>query len=191
MDIKKLAPWNWFKKEEDETGSVVPVYRHDGNRSYQENPLSAPLVHLYTEMSRLFEDTFRGGNMPSFRSELFSPLTTQGLLKPHVDIGATEKEYTIAVEVPGVNEEDVKIEVSNNTMIIKGEKRQAKEEKKQDFYRIERSYGSFQRMLSLPEDADQEAIKASFKKGILKIKMVRKPGPQTTVKHIKIKEADE
>ena len=68
----------------------------------------------------------------------------------------TDKEYSITVEVPGVSEKDVKIEIVDNTMTIKGEKKQEKEEKEKDYYRVERSHGSFQRLLSLPEDANQD-----------------------------------
>ena len=107
-----------------------------------------------------------------------------------MDIGANDKEYTITVEVPGVSEKDVQVEVSNNIMTIKGEKKQEKEEKDKDFYRIERSYGSFQRVLSLPEDADQTDIKATFKNGILKVRMPRRTLPATEVKQIDVKVVD-
>ena len=102
-------------------------------------------------------------------------------------IGATDKEYSITVEVPGVNEEDVKVEISDNTMSIHGEKKQEKEKKDKNFYKVERSYGSFQRVLSLPEDADHDDIKATFNKGVLTIKVPRKALPKSDVKQIKIK----
>lgn len=92
--------------------------------------------------------------------------------------------------MPGVSEKDAKVEISGDTLIISGEKRQEKEQRNQDFYRIERSYGSFQRVLSLPEDADQEGISASFKKGVLTIKMPRKSLPKGDVKLIEVKNLD-
>ncbi|MCI5137300.1 MAG: Hsp20/alpha crystallin family protein, partial [Candidatus Electrothrix sp. AR1] len=84
------------------------------------------------------------------------------MLKPMTDLAASDKEYTVTVEVPGAEKDDIKIEVVNNVMTIRGEKKQKKEEKEKDYYRQERFYGSFQRVLSLPEDADQETIKATF-----------------------------
>ena len=97
------------------------------------------------------------------------------------------KEYAISVEVPGVDEKDVKIELANNTLTIGGEKKQEKEEKEKNFYRVERSYGSFQRVLSLPEDADQEKIQATFKKGVLRITVPRKALPHAEAKQIEVK----
>lgn len=116
-------------------------------------------------------------------------LGTSGLLKPRVDIGASENDYTITVEVPGVDENEIRLEVSNNTMIIKGEKKQEKEEKEKNYYRIERSYGSFQRVLSLPEDANQDEINATFKNGVLTVTMPKNALPGREAKQIEIKSA--
>ena len=196
MDIKKLAPWNWFKKEEEESVANVPVKMKDSPSYYPaESSTANPLAQMHREVDRLFENAFRGFGVSSARfpgfsplgSDFFSPLSSSGFLKPQVDVGATDKEYSITVEVPGINEKDVNIEVANNTMTIRGEKKQEKEEKDKNYYRVERSYGSFQRVLSLPEDADQEAIKATFKNGILTIKMGRKALPKPDVKQIEIK----
>lgn len=185
MDIKKLAPWNWFKNEEGGTGANVPVKRTDVLPSYFEGAETNPIVQLHREMDRLFVNAFRGFDMAPFRTDIF-PSMTAGLLKPQVDIGATEKDYSITIEVPGVDEKDVKIEIANNTMTIRGEKKQEKEEKDKNYYRVERSYGSFQRVLSLPEDADQEDVKATFNKGVLTVKMPRKDVPKSDTKQIQI-----
>ncbi|MDD3620001.1 MAG: Hsp20/alpha crystallin family protein [Desulfobulbaceae bacterium] len=187
MDIKKFAPWNWFKKEEEEGGSTVPVLRADAPQALPESGVLNPIVQLHREMDRLFDNAFRGFGLSPLRSDFFTPLTASGLLKPQVDIGATDKEYSITVEVPGVDEKDVRVEIANNTLTIRGEKKQEKEEKDKNYYRVERSYGSFQRVLSLPEDADQDGVKASFKKGVLTIAMPRKPLPKAEVKQIEIK----
>ncbi len=187
MDIKKLAPWNWFKKEEEQSDAGVPVRRGDALAQYPQGGAGNSMVQLHREVDRLFENAFRGFGLGPLRSDFFSPLTGEGLLKPRVDIGAADKEYSITVEVPGVSEKDVKVEISGNTMTIRGEKKQEKEEKDKNFYRVERSYGSFQRVLSLPEDADQEDVKATFNKGVLTIKMPRKALLESDVKQIEIK----
>jgi HSP20 family protein len=88
-----------------------------------------------------------------------------------------------------VDEKDVKLEIVNDTLTISGEKKQEKEEKEKNYYRMERSYGVFQRVLSLPEDADQDKIKATFKKGILTVTVPRKALPKSDVKQIEIKNA--
>lgn len=189
MDLKKLAPWNWFKKEEEDTGSSVPVKHTDSLAKYHRGGMSHPILQLQREMDRLFEDAFRGFGLSPFRSELFQPLAASGLLKPQVDVGASDKEYSITIEVPGVDEKDVKVEVANNIMTISGEKRQEKEEKNKNYYRVERSYGSFQRDLSLPTDANQEDVKAKFKNGVLTVTIPRKALPKSEVKQIEIKSA--
>lgn len=81
--------------------------------------------------------------------------------EPMLDVAANDREYTISVELPGVCEKDAQLEFSHDTLVIKGEKKQEKEEKDKNFYRMERSYGSLQRVLSMPEDAEQEGIAAA------------------------------
>jgi HSP20 family protein len=81
------------------------------------------------------------------------------------------------------------VELDDNTIIIRGEKKQEKEEKDKNYYCVERSYGSFRRVLSLPEDAAQDDIMATFKNGILTIKMPKKTMPKADVKQIEIKNA--
>lgn len=186
MDIKKLAPWNWFKKEEEQSGARVPVHHRDAVAEYPQSGAGNPLVQLHREMDRLFDNASRRFGPGPFDSDFFTPLTAEGLLKPQVDIGASNKEYSITVEVPGVKEKDVKVEIAGNTMTIRGEKNQEKEEKDKNYYRVERSYGSFQRILSLPEDAGQDDVKATFNKGVLTIKMPRKALPKSDVKQIEI-----
>ncbi len=185
MDLKKLAPWNWFKNEEEST--LVPVRRTQGLSSFPESGAFNPMLELRREMNRLFDSAFRGFGLSPFGSD--TPLTASVYLKPQVDISATEKEYCIAVEVPGVSEKDVKVEVANNVMTIRGEKKLEKEDKGENYYRMERAYGSFQRVLSLPEDAQHEDVQATFKNGVLTIKMPRKALPKVEVKAIEVKSA--
>jgi HSP20 family protein len=188
MDIKKWIPWNWFKKEEENAGKMVPVKRE--NSKEQSGTLLHPLQQFHQEIDRIFDQAFSGlGLSPfSFERPLVSRLA-DGILKPTLDLGATDKEYTITVEIPGVDEKDIKLEIVNDTLTISGEKKQEKEEKEKDYYRMERSYGSFQRVLSLPEDADQEKINATFKKGVLTVTMPRKALPKSDVKQIEVKTA--
>lgn len=185
MDIKKWIPWNWFKKEEETADNIVPVNRE--NAKEQGNAFTHPLQQFHQEIDRLFDQAFRGfgSSTLGFNRPLF-PHLSDSMLKPTLDLGATDKEYTITVEIPGVNEKDVKLEIVNDTLTISGEKKQEKEAKDKNYYRMERSYGSFQRVLSLPEDADQENIKATFKKGVLTVTMARKGLPKSDVKQIEV-----
>jgi HSP20 family protein len=186
MDFKKLAPWNWFKDEENETGSQIAVSH--GGQKHTPGQVSDPLHMLHRDMNDLLGRFLHGYGDPLNRMEnLFPGSLSDRLLKPMVDISANDKEYTISIEVPGIEQDDIKLEIHNNTLTVKGEKRQEKEEKKKDYYRMERSYGAFQRVLSLPEDADQDKVAATFKNGVLSVNVPRKALQKTDIKQIEIK----
>lgn len=188
MSIKNLNPWNWFKKEEVNAGTSVPVQRSSTNN--QLPVLSGSLARFHQEVDRLFDQAIRGFDMSPFGfNRTLGQRVSDGMLRPTLDLGATDQTYTISVEVPGVDEKDVKVEIVNDTLTIRGEKKQESEEKDKNYYRIERSYGSFQRVLSLPEDANQDGIAATFKNGILTVTMPRKAAPQAHVKQIEIQSA--
>lgn len=188
MDIKKLAPWNWFKKEQEDAGKSVPVHNPAGNATLWGG--DHPMVSLHREFDRFFNTMLRGFGMPPLgRDRAGWPALTHDTLKPTLDIGSTENAYTVSVEVPGVEEDDVQLELADGTLIIRGEKKQAKESKDKDFYCIERSYGAFRRVLSLPEDVDHDHIQAVFKNGVLTITMPRKALPQSRVKRIEVRKA--
>ena len=186
MDMKKWVPWNWFKKEEEDVGKTVPVKREGAMESA--GVFANPLRQFHQEVDRIFDQAFRGfGLTTSGFDRPLLPRLSDGMLKPTLDLGATDKEYTVTVEIPGVDETDVKLEIVNDTLIIRGEKKQEKEEKEKNYYRMERSYGAFQRVLSLPGDANQEAVAATFKNGVLTVTMPRTAARQASVKQIKVK----
>jgi HSP20 family protein len=184
MDMKKLAPWNWFRKEHENAGQTVPVKQID--KPAGDLLPDHPLKRFHQEIDRLFEDAFKGFGLGTALGGNLWPDTEQGMYKPRLDLGATEDTYTISVEIPGVDEKDLRVDISNDTLTIHGEKKQHKEEKDRHYYRLERSYGSFQRILSLPEDADQDNVSASFKNGILQVRIPRKSLPAPEVKQIEI-----
>jgi len=187
MSLKKLIPWNWFKKEEETNHQTIPIRREAGDD--QSLALTRPIEQFHHEIDRLFERAFRGfgfGRL-GFDRPTFSGMTD--VIKPTLDLGATDKAYTVTVEIPGVDEKDVKLEIANDTLTISGEKKQETEEKEKNYYRLERSYGSFQRVLSLPEDIDQDGVKASFKRGVLTVTMPRKALPKSDVRQITINTA--
>lgn len=186
MDIKKWVPWNWFKKEEEDADTTVPV-RHGGSKRERSGDYS-PVLHLHREIDRMFDDFFNTWPTPGF-GRSFPAGVGDAILKPTLDLSATDKAYKITVEIPGVDEKDVKLEIADDTLTIRGEKRLEKEENEKNYYRMERAYGSFKRVLSLPADADQESVKAKFRKGILTIKMAKKEMPESYVKRIEVKAA--
>jgi HSP20 family protein len=90
---------------------------------------------------------------------------------PSVDITEGKKEITVKAEIPGVEAKDIDITISGKMLTIKGEKKQEKEEKEENFHRMERSYGYFNRTIELPCEVDSEKVDASYKKGVLKIEL--------------------
>ena len=119
-----------------------------------------PFALLRREMNSLFDDFFSDGG------EVRAPLAE---FTPRVDVKETDGEVRITAEVPGVEEKDIEIAVSGDTLTIKGEKKEEKEEKGEEYYRLERSYGAFRRSLSLPCEVDADKAAATYKKGVLTI----------------------
>jgi HSP20 family protein len=97
-----------------------------------------------------------------------------GTFVPAVDVYEDEHNLTLKLEVPGINEEDFKVNLENNTLTVTGERKFEKEEKEENFHRIERRYGSFTRTFRLPNTVDTERVEAGYDKGILKITLAKK-----------------
>ncbi len=134
------------------------------------------------EMDRLF-DRFGVPSFPSF----FGASPELSFTVPAVDVTEDDKAYKIAAEMPGVEEKDIEVNVNEDTLVLKGEKRQEKEEKGKNTYVSERSYGSFQRTFALPEGVDRDKIAADFSKGVLTVTLPKTPESQKQQKKIAIK----
>jgi len=182
MNWNKLKPWNWFKKEQNNNGGAsLPVRRTDYT--------GHPLAHLHEDMDRLFDSFLQGWGLPSLSRLMQLPEVGTwggGLLRPRVDISENKSGYTIRVEIPGVEKEDIHLTIEDDTLVIRGEKRQEKEDNDGGYHCVERSYGAFQRMISLPADADQEKLEARFRNGVLTIKLPRVPGAASRAREIAI-----
>lgn len=182
IDVKKWSPANWFRNEEEQDGRSVAV-RRDARGGLPSLYADSPLWGLHREMDRLFEGVFDRFNA------LLPDVAGGTLLKPSIDIKEGSKAYKVTVEVPGVDEKDVKLELCDGVLTISGEKKHEKEEGDENWHRVERSYGSFQRVLTLPDDVNQESIEAKFKNGVLTItvprKQIAKPKEESKVIEIK------
>ncbi|MBS3649948.1 Hsp20/alpha crystallin family protein [Pseudaminobacter sp. 19-2017] len=152
-----------------------------------------PFDSLQREIERLFDD-FRpfGWRLPSTRS-MFDPdrsgRQSAWRLAPAFDVVEKGDCYEITAELPGIDEKDIQVKVSNHMMTIKGEKKEQKEEGEGDYHLSERRFGSFQRSFQLPENIDAEKIEATFSKGILQVKVPKTPEAQHAEKQISIKAA--
>jgi len=181
---QKLKSSKPNQEAEEKSGNNVPIQRKEDKEN--QDDFVGPLQDFHRDIDRLFDRTFRDFGFSSFAMDRPFWPAADGLFKPVTDLSASDKEYTITVEVPGAKKDDIRIEVANNVMTISGEKKQKKEEQEKDFYRQERYYGSFQRVLPLPQDADQDHIKADFNQGVLTVTMPRKDMPKPNVKEIEI-----
>jgi len=116
-------------------------------------------------------------------SETGSPLTTASFI-PAVDVYEDDKKVVLKLEVPGIEEKDLDARVENHTLTVKGERKFEKEEKEENFHRVERRYGSFYRAFTLPTTVDTESVDAKYEAGVLKLELKKKPEAQP--KQIKV-----
>ena len=124
--------------------------------------------HPAREMENLFDRYTKSMSWPQWGNQ---EIMTTGDWAPRVDISETDKEFVIKAEIPEVNKQDVKVTVDNGVLTIRGERKKEKEEKNKKFHRVERFYGSFSRSFTLPENADEAKIEASFKDGVLNLQI--------------------
>ena len=153
----------------------------------------APFLCLRREVDRIFDD-FGGGFWRSpFRSafavEPFWQREMTWAATPAVDVVESEKAYEVTAELPGMDEKNIEVKVSNGNLTIKGEKQEEKEEKKKDYYLKERHFGSFERCFQVPEGVEANKIEATFNKGVLKVTLPKKLEAQKPEKKIEIKAA--
>lgn len=155
--------------------------------------LPDPWRSFRQEMDRLF-DRFSGFGLPSFRRWLDAEPTwtyesSFSFPAPAVDVNEGDKDFKITAELPGLEEKDIDVTVSNHTLTIKGEKSYEKEEKNKDHHVSERAYGSFQRSFTLPEDVDAHKITAALAKGVLTVTLPKTAEAQKPAKKIEVKAA--
>src|SRR6476646_7142524 len=119
-----------------------------------------------TRMDRLFRELLN--------SEAPEEALTTSSFAPPVDIYEDEHNITLKLEVPGIDEKDIDVRVENTTLIVHGERKIEKEEKEENFRRVERQYGEFTRSFTLPSSVDSAQVSADYDKGILKIKLAKR-----------------
>ncbi len=161
--FKDLIPWT--KSE-----SQVPVRRDGDGNSFLD--LRSRMNHMFDEF---FDRPFGGAS------------NMMGDFAPSLDVSETDKEISIAVELPGLEPDDIRISLERNTLVISGEKQAEKEENDKRYYWHERSYGSFYRSIPLPEEVNEDKIDATFKNGVLHVNLPKTAEAQKQSKHITIK----
>jgi HSP20 family protein len=150
----KLAPWRPFRE-------LSPFREFERMRR---------------EMDRIWDAFFEGGLRKRTEEELE--------WYPFFDVSETKNDIIVKAEVPGIDPKDIDISLANGVLTIKGEKKQEKEEKDENYHLIERSYGTFTRSIQLPKEVQEENIKASYKNVVLKITLPK--SEEAKKKEIKI-----
>jgi len=163
MNVRKLIPWNRSRD--------VTVQRGEE---------ANPFVTLYCEINRLFDDVFRGFDVAPFD---FARGFDRTLAWPNIEVSETDKDVKITADLPGLEEKDVEVELSNGVLAIKGEKKTETEDKNRLF--SERYYGRFERRIPV-EDIEDDKVNASFRNGVLTVTLPKSAQSQRQVKRVAI-----
>ncbi len=166
MTIKDLVTRNRWRRS-------LPVRREEEH----------PFYALQKQVNDLFDSFFRGSEISPFREfdEWY------GDFSPHIDVKENDKEILIQAELPGLDEKDIEVLLTSNSLTLKGEKKEEKEEKDKGYWHTERRYGSFSRVIPLPEEIDAEKVKADFRKGVLHVTLPKTKETAVMGKKIAIK----
>lgn len=177
-----------------EAATKLPIKSEKSSIPSQSGNWPIPFENLRREIDRLFDD------FHPFSWRLLSPRSMFDLempklggatwaVAPAMDLVEKATEYEITAELPGIDEKNVEIKLSNHMLTIKGEKSEEKEEKEKDYFLSERRYGSFQRSFQLPEGVEVDKIDATFARGVLTVKLPKTSDAQKAEKKIAVKAA--
>jgi HSP20 family protein len=175
-------------KEKKETKDLAP---REEKAITPSTPFSF-MRRFATDVERLFEE-FQGLRFSSLFGREFFPFTREfehvGWV-PEIEVLQKNGEFIVRADLPGLKKENVKVEITENVLTLSGERKEEKEEKREGFYRSERSYGSFYRQVPLPEGAKTDRANAEFKDGVLEITM-QVPERQPRARRLEIKQGEE
>jgi HSP20 family protein len=168
MAITDLIPWRGNEKK-------VPV-KHEN--------FDSPFQAMQRDMDRFFGDFFGGEFGLSPWSGFGESL---GAFSPQVDVKETDQEIKVLAELPGLDEKDVEVSLNRDRLTISGEKKQETEDKGENYYRMERSYGAFKRSIPLTTEVEADKVEASFKNGVLTVTLPKTAEAQRQTKRIPVK----
>ncbi len=168
MNMRGLIPWGRNQQ-------TAP-------RRFREE--SDPFMTLHREMNRLFDDVFRGFDMPAFGG-----MTRMGTAWPHLEVIDNDKDVRISAELPGMDDKDVEVLVHEGVLTIRGEKKSEIEDKERAF--SERTYGRFERRIPLAWDVEEDKIAASFRNGVLTVTLPKAPQADEPARRIVINHKDD
>lgn len=171
-DAKKLAV-----KSEDKAAQSAGIW--------------TPFEALRTEIDRLFDDFVPSSWRSSDRSPFARgfPSLNGWIIAPAVDVIEREDAFEVTAEVPGLDERNIEVKLSNGCLTIRGEKQEEKEDRRKEYHLSERRYGSFQRTFRVPDEVDADKVEAVFEKGVLRVKLPKRPEAKKNERKVEIKAA--
>jgi len=191
--FKLLANSQRWRKQMAKAETKVPVTTEEKPATPAAAAMQAwrPFESLRREVDRLFEDftlnPFRLPlRRPAFDLEPFWQ-PDSWVAMPAMDLVERDEAFEMTAELPGLDEKNIEVNVANGVLTVKGQKEEDKVEKKEDFHLRERRFGSFSRSVRVPDTVDPDKIEASFKNGVLKVTLPKKPEAQKPVKKIEVK----
>lgn len=170
-------------------GDIMPWKRGSlGRRERQARPFDTfrqEMESLHRDMDRLFEGLWSEG----IGSFVAGDPWDGAEIVPQLDVSDDEKALVVKADLPGLDEKDIDVTLSDRRLTIRGEKKEDNETREKDFYRRERTHGTFRRSIEVPADVDATNIEASFKDGVLTIRLPKTKEAQEKIKHIDVKGA--
>lgn len=133
------------------------------------------IARLNARVNQMF-DRFGGGETEAVASTWL----------PALDVIENDKTFTLKIDVPGMEKKDLSVQIEENALVLKGERKSEKKEEKDNYVHLEREYGSFFRSYPLPDYVDQTSIKANCKDGVLTVELTKVPGKKTEAKDVPI-----
>lgn len=167
--------------------SKALIPRNRSGEALRQSPThDSPFLALQQEMNRLFDSFFRSWSGTSPAALLDRPL---GSFAPRVDVTETEKTIEVDADMPGLNEKDIEVTLSNagHALNLRGEKRVEREQKERGYHHLERAFGSFQRTVTLPCAVAENKIEATFKNGVLHVSLPKQAAQSQSARRIPIK----
>ncbi len=170
MSVRDLIPWS-------RSSNRTPAVYRDAD----------PFMALHREVNRLFDDVFRGFDVPSFGrfgSWPSSRSSTWSVTWPNVEIAESDKEFRVVAEVPGLEEKDVEVLLDDGVLTLRGERKSEVEDKDRQF--SERFYGRFERRIPLGAEIEEDNVAANFKNGVLTVTLPKTARARSKAKRIAI-----
>ncbi|HMO03073.1 MAG TPA: Hsp20/alpha crystallin family protein [Kiritimatiellia bacterium] len=169
--VKNLIPWKRKKHE-------VEVLKPHDDPTYHLSRSMADLVH---ELFRPFDEAWSGS--------LLHPARAAWSRLPSIDVVESDDAVTVTADLPGLEEKDVEVVLDDHTLTLKGERREERTAKNGNVHRVERTFGSFYRSIPLPEGIDRDRVEATFKRGVLRVHLAKRPDARPSTRRIPVKAA--